>query len=126
MEYVEAEPHRGEFGFRAIGDEQVPNLTTELVARSAGAEALTPAFREPWGMTATTTPSFPALAQFDPGVGEPPDENRPPQNTRAHTIPRTWPGARHQVVEFLDPDTLGQVGHYCASAVCSAANPGTE
>jgi len=111
----------------SIGDEQVPNMTTEAVARSAGAVLLGPAVREPYGMTATTGPlpaGSIAVAQFDPLVGEPDDVNRPGENSGAHSIPRTWVGARLQAVDFLDPAALGTVTHHCGATACTANHTG--
>jgi len=111
----------------SIGDEQVPNFTTEIVARSAGATLLGPAVREPYGMTATAGPlpaGSIAVSQFDPEVGEQPDVNRPGSNSGAHSIPRTWSGARLQTIDFLDSAALGTVVHHCGETPCTATHPG--
>lgn len=107
----------------AIGDEQVPNLTTELLARSTGATLGEPATTAPAGLPSAPMPfTGIGLTQFDPQLGLPAPENRPAPITDAHTVPRTWPGARAQAIHFLQ---TGEVAHYCGSAPCSASNPGS-
>lgn len=107
----------------AIGDEQVPNLTTELLARSTGATLGEPAVTSPTGVPTAAMPfSGIAVTQFDPEVGLPEPVNRPAPITDAHTIPRTWEGARAQAIHFLE---TGEVAHYCGTAPCSASNPGS-
>ncbi len=110
----------------AMGDEQVPNLTTELVARSAGAVLLAPYHRLPVGMETDAAPSEASrvLAQFDPRVGEPEDVNRPPGNLRAHSIPRRWPGAWRQAAAFLTGSGLAE--SLCGELACSADHTGGE
>jgi len=110
-----------------IGDEQVPNLTTEMLARSVGVPVLEPAVRVPWGFTSAEGP-FPAgssaMTQFDPEEGEPADENRPPPWSGAHVEPRQWSGARLQAIDFLTPGAEGTVVHHCGATPCSESNPG--
>lgn len=109
----------------SMGDEQVPNITTESIARGAGATLLTPAVEAPWGLSAADGPlAGPVLAQFDPQVGRPPQENRPADVSGAHGGPRHWDGTLQQSLRFLDPDDPGVVDHYCGDAACTASNPG--
>lgn len=108
------------------GDDQVPNLTTEIIGRSVGVTLLDPAIRVPYGLSEANSPipaPARAMAQFDPEVGEPPDANEPAPVTNAHTIPRVWPGAWEQTAHFLT--SRGEVVHYCGADPCSASNPGT-
>lgn len=108
----------------SVGDEQVPNLTTDLVAGAVGATLLAPTPRTPGGQTAATGPlSGPAVSWFDPQVGTPPLENRPAEVTRAHSIPRLWAGQQAQTLRFLDPADPGVVIHPCGDAPCTADNP---
>lgn len=109
----------------SIGDEQVPNLTSEALARSAGLPLLEPAVSVPFGIDgvpADLPPGSRAIVQLDPEVPLPPDVNRPAPVTGAHEIPRLWPGTRHQTIDYL----LGgkAVVHHCGDAPCSASNPG--
>jgi hypothetical protein len=109
----------------AIHDEQVPNLSTELLARAAGATLRGPAVTAPWGIPAGDVPGAgPALTQFDPEVAAPPAANRPAPTTGAHSIPRLWGGAAAQAARFLDPVDPGVVLHFCGDAPCTASNPG--
>ncbi|MEN9786641.1 MAG: hypothetical protein RLZZ299_1905 [Pseudomonadota bacterium] len=106
----------------AIGDNQVPNMTTELLVRSLGAPVAEPLVDRPWGMTTTALPATgPVLVQFDPEVGLPDPGNRPADNTRAHDLPRRWEGTVRQAETFL---RQGVARHYCGETVCSAQNPG--
>lgn len=109
----------------SVGDEQVPNLTTDLVAGAAGATLLGPSPRLAAGWTEAEGPvSGPAVAWFDPLVGEPPVENRPAEVSGAHSLPRLWPGQHAQTLRFLDPSDPGVVEHTCGTAPCTADNPG--
>ena len=46
-------------------------------------------------------PGSRALVQFDPMLGEPPDENRPSPDTGAHGASEGWPGTREQMREQI-------------------------
>jgi hypothetical protein len=111
----------------AMGDEQVPNMTTEMIARAVGAKLLLPSATEVPGMETTTesTGGGPILVQFDPELGTPAEENRPGIPTFAHSIPRRWAGTHQQIIRFLDQDDPGVVAHYCGDAVCSESNQGS-
>jgi hypothetical protein len=106
----------------AIHDEQVPNFTSDTLARSVGLDVLAPAVAPPQGLLPAEGPLTRAYVQFDPQKAAPPDSNRPAPVTDAHTTPRDWPGQRHQVVDFL---TTGAVSHFCGDAPCIPSNPGS-
>ncbi len=109
----------------SVGDEQVPNLTTDLIAGATGATLLGPSPRVAEGFAATDGPFFgPAVSWFDPMVGEPELSNRPAEVTGAHSIPRLWDGQHAQTVHFLDAESPGEVIHTCGTAPCTADNPG--
>jgi hypothetical protein len=109
----------------AIGDEQVPNITTEILARGAGAPLMSPSATSPPLFSSVESPTAgPVLVQFDPDLGVPPEGNRPAVVTGAHDAPRLWEGQQAQVLRFLDPVDPGVVEHYCGDAVCSSANTG--
>jgi hypothetical protein len=111
----------------SIGDEQVANFTTELIGRAVGARLLAPSVTEVAGMPAVDAPlTGPAIAQFDPEVGMPPEENRPSPMSQAHSTPRTWPGTRQQVARFLNADDPGVVAHFCGDDPCTERNPGVD
>lgn len=107
----------------SMGDEQVPNLTTELLARSVGATLSTPSFTTPYGIVPAALPTTgPTLVQYDPEVGDPEPVNRPGASSGAHSIPRSWPGCIQQTAHFL---VSGEVQNFCGEAACSASNPGS-
>jgi hypothetical protein len=108
----------------AVGDDQVPNLTTETLMRGVGAKLLEPAVSVPFGIESTSQPMAPAWSQLDPELGMPPDVNRPAPRTGAHAVPRIWEGTKQQVLRFLQPDDPGVVAHYCGDAPCTADNTG--
>jgi len=123
--HTDALLHRSVLWQGSVGDEQVPNLTTELVAGAAGATLLTPTPRDSEDIAQSAGPlQGPALVWFDPEVGEPPLTNRPAETSGAHHNPRLWPGQHAQTLRFLDPDDPGVVEHFCGSSPCSASNPG--
>jgi hypothetical protein len=112
----------------AVGDEQVANLTTEALARSAGLPVLGPAPYVPSGLaveSADLAAGARALVLFDPQVPLPAPGNRPATVTHAHEIPRTWPGTAAQTATHLDVRTSGEIRHFCGDDPCSADNPGT-
>ncbi len=109
----------------ALHDEQVPNQTTELLARGVGLTVVEPASHPTAGLSAGPLPvAAPALVWFDPEAPAPPAGNRPAPTTRAHSDPRLWAGSKQQATRFLDPVDPGVIEHYCGDAVCSASNPG--
>ena len=107
----------------SVGDEQVPNMTTELLTRSLGLSVMQPSVNTPFGFGTVAAPTTASvLVQFDPETDMPPEENRPAPLTGAHSDPRLWPGTQQQIVQFL---TTGEVAHYCGDSACSASNPGS-
>ncbi len=108
---------------QSMGDEQVPNMTTELLHRSIGTRVAAPEVRIPTDMTTVAVPSSaPLLVQLDPELGAPPPGNRPAEVTGAHGDPRMWPGVESQTVHYFTFG--GEVAHFCGSAPCSASNTG--
>jgi hypothetical protein len=109
----------------AIGDEQVANMTTEMLARAVGAVQLAPVHWEIEGLVVSDAPlSGPAISQLDPQTQLPAHANRPAAPSGAHSVPRTWPGARQQTAHFLDWNLPGTAAHFCGETVCSVSNPG--
>ncbi len=107
----------------SIGDEQVPNITTELLVRGVGATLLQPAVTDPQGVASASGPlTGPALAQFDPQLGVPDMVNRPADVSGAHGTPRTWATTMTQTARFLDRDDPGVVEHPCGDEPCTADN----
>lgn len=114
----------------SIGDEQVSNITTGLLAEAAGATILAPNTYNQVTMAAlpveTGPIAGPALVWYDPEVGAPPLNNRPAAVSGAHDIPRRWPGQHAQTLRFLDTQDPGAVEHFCGASPCSASNPGVS
>ena len=110
----------------SIGDEQVPNLTTEALARSIDLPLLAPEAYVPWGIQTTGAlgPGSRALVQFDPEVPLPDPANRPGEESGAHNAPRVWPGTSAQTLDHLRVGQEGQVIHHCGDSVCSESNQG--
>lgn len=123
--YTEALASRSVLWQGSVGDEQVANLTTDLIAAAVGATLLAPSPYQPPDFTETTGPlTGPVVAWYDPQVGIPPVENRPAAVTGAHSLPRLWPGQHQQTIRFLDPDLPGMAEHPCGTDPCTADNPG--
>ena len=107
----------------SVGDEQVPNLTTELLMRSAGLPVALPSVNTPTDLATVALPTTGAvMVQFDPEQPLPVAANRPGELTGAHSIPRLFPGAQEQTIHFL---TTGEIAQYCGETPCSASNPGS-
>ncbi len=119
--------HAGDLAGRSIlwqesmGDEQVPNLTTEAMARSVGVPLLVPAVEPPQGLTPLEAPLGPgaaALMQFDPGLGRPVDENRPAPVTGAHGYIRHTEEVMSQIEAFFTAGAEGTIIHPCGDDPC--------
>ena len=109
----------------AIGDEQVPNMTTRTLVRAVDGIHLEPVVESVSGIESSVGPlTGPAMAQYDPELPLPAEVNRPGVPSGAHSRPRTWPGSRQQVAHFLDWDAPGEVLHFCGEAPCSESNQG--
>lgn len=120
--YVEDLATRSALWQESIGDEQVPNLTTELLMRGVGAPLGEPTVTTPYGIATVALPTEgPAFVQFDPEVDPPEEANRPAEVSGAHGAIRLYEGCREQTVTYL---TEGTVEHYCGDAPCSASNQG--
>ena len=125
MNHVEALVGRSILWQEAIGDEQVPNMTTRTLVRAVGANHLEPVYEHVLGVPSAPGPlSGPAYVQYDPELPHPAELNRPGVPSGAHSRSRTWLGSRLQVAHFLDWDDPGEVIHFCGVAVCSESNQG--
>lgn len=122
----------------AFGDHQVTHWSADIEARTIGASIHAPSIAP--GRSQDKTPYFgiPTIKNypffgsamvvwdtgpFDPvlmiGTPPPPVENQPPQDgIDPHGKPRTQPGARLQISEFLK--STGKVIDACAGAPCFA------
>ena len=127
MSYVDDLKGRSLLWQEAIGDEQVANMTTEMIARAAGSTQLSPTTWDIIGLPVSEGPiTGPAIVQYDPETTRPDEDNRPAGPSGAHSNPRTWPGCRQQTAHFLDWESPGTVLHFCGESVCAESNPGTE
>lgn len=121
--YVDDLRGRGFLWHESIGDQQVPNITSELLYRSAGVPLGQPAVTSPVGIDTLALPApAPVFVQFDPQLGLPDPVNRPATNMGAHEAPRTWEGTTLQTVHYFTSG--GEVQHYCGEAACAADNTG--
>jgi hypothetical protein len=100
----------------AIGDSQVPNLTTRALARAMGVDLLTPAVDTPYGISTTQGPSSEsALVQYSmPSKLEgkrPPKTNVPPEeNNGVHSGILFLDHLQKQLRHFVD---TGEIKQYC-------------
>jgi hypothetical protein len=99
----------------AIGDSQVPNLCTDILARAMGVKLLTPAFEEPYGLEPVTEPTTEsAVTQFRlPGwdAPAPPETNTPPSDENGvHHEMNFVPAAHAQIAALF---LQGKVIHPC-------------
>ena len=114
--------HAGLLGDKAalwqvsIGDEQVPNFTAEVLARTLGLSIVGEPVTRPWGLDVVPAPVGPGasgMTQFDSGHVRPPDDNRPAAVTGAHTAIRHTVEMQEQVAAFLANGGEGTIVHPC-------------
>lgn len=90
----------------SIGDSQVPNLATDILARAMGIKLMTPAFYAPYGLQEVTGPTTEScLTQFRMDgwdMPEPPDENIPPDaENNVHHDMNFLPKAHEQIASIF-------------------------
>lgn len=88
----------------AIHDAQVPNLASEIHARTLGLSLLAPSPKSVWGMSPTSGPLSSGLAVFDLGAEAPPPGNQAASGAAqnpAHGGCRNVPEAQQQMERFL-------------------------
>jgi hypothetical protein len=105
----------------SMGDEQVPNLSTEALARSVGIPLLAPAVESVHGLEALEGPLGPdgaALVQFDPQLGRPHQTNRPAEDSGAHHYPRHCEPVHAQIERFFQEGSEGTIEHTCGEGPC--------
>ncbi len=103
----------------AIGDAQVPNISTEFWVRSVGLSLVEPAPTHPAGLEEVAAPlpaGSSALFQYDSmartDCGEmPPEANVPPEDNCAHGSIRKSEGHHQQVEAFFGEGQEGTVIH---------------
>lgn len=97
-------------------DAQVPNISSDIAARTMGIPLMAPSVREVWSIEETAGPADSAYVQYkidgveaiEPGTRSPRGDNP------AHEGVRRNAHAQQQMQTFLTPD--GQVVHYCDGA----------
>ncbi len=100
----------------AVGDEQVPNFTAEILARSLGLPLIAPEVHPVFGLQTAETPLGPGASgyfQFHPGMPLPDDSNRPAAVTGAHSAVRNSAEAKQQVLVYLHEGSEGTIIHPC-------------
>jgi len=105
----------------SLGDEQVPNLTTEALARTLDIPLIVPAPESPYGLTeghAPLGPAASALMQYDPQLGRAADVNRPAEVTGAHTFIRHTTEVHDQIEAFFTDGQEGTIIHPCGDEPC--------
>jgi len=105
----------------SMGDEQVPNMTTEAIVRTAGVPLLVPGVEPPYAVDTADAPMGPhasALMQLDPQMGRPDDENRPADNYGAHTFIRHTEEVHAQIEAFFADGEEGTIIHPCGDESC--------
>jgi len=94
--------------FMGLYDMSVANVTTEMVARTAGLPLLTPDVVVPWGMTATAGPLPSALTTWNVnGTPRPSDTNlTPSQINVVHGAIRWIPQVEEQIEQFWATESV--------------------
>ncbi|MBI5491052.1 MAG: hypothetical protein HY905_27220 [Deltaproteobacteria bacterium] len=98
----------------SIGDSQVPNMTTEMLARGLALKQLSPANSEIYGLEQLAPPAHEsAIAQYylreQADANFPPESNVPPASDNGvHSDMCFLPNVMQQVVEFLFTGTISQ------------------
>jgi hypothetical protein len=105
----------------SIGDAQVSNLATELLARSVDVPLLQPSPTHPCCIDEADAPlpaGSSALMQYDPGCGRGVPGNRPAADNGAHGAVRKLEETIHQIETFFTPGTEGTIIHPCGTGPC--------
>ncbi|HCP48559.1 MAG TPA: hypothetical protein DIU15_21150 [Deltaproteobacteria bacterium] len=100
----------------SVGDEQVRNFASEIVARSLGLPLVAPEVHPVFGLETAQAPLGPAASayfQFDPQKGLPPDINRPADISGAHDGIRRTDEVKAQIEAFFEAGVEGTVIHPC-------------
>jgi hypothetical protein len=115
----DAPPNRIVLLQESIGDCQVPNITTEFLARALGVKVMTPSITDVFGLDPVTSPTEQsALEQFKlsslTAAYMPPDTNVPPsEDNGVHSATAIQPEALQQI-EWLV--TNGEIKSFCSGA----------
>jgi dienelactone hydrolase len=120
--YVLRAPLRGTpkkqiLAYMGLYDTSVANVTSEMIARTAGLPLLTPDVVVPWGMTPTTGPLSSAFTTWNVnGSPRPSDTNlTPSQTNEVHGGIRWIPQVEQQVEQFW---ATGDIVDTCGGQPC--------
>ncbi|MBT8493818.1 MAG: hypothetical protein KJO07_12215 [Deltaproteobacteria bacterium] len=94
----------------AVGDDEVPNISTEYQARTMGIPVIGPAVYTPWGLEEALEPVSNGLVIWDDGDGPIPSSNTAPADNDAHSKTRKFPAAIRQMTHFFQ---TGEIIHTC-------------
>jgi len=93
-------------------DSQVPNIASEMAARTMGLSQLAPASSSIWGIPDQEGPLSSALVYFDIAAEPPPPGNQPAEDDNGtHGEQRYLDGSRLQINAFFQPG--GMIENYC-------------
>ena len=111
----------------AIGDDEVPNIASEYMARTMGVPVLTPSPYVPEGLASSATPVPNGLVIFDFGVGGTiPLTNEPPPNNDVHSNIRNKRATIEMMRKFytdgvIEQKCTGTGGCNCVAGACGDA-----
>jgi len=94
----------------AVGDAEVPNISSEYQARTMGIPVIGPAVYQPWGIDETLEAAPNGLVIWDFGDGPAPLTNTAPPENDAHSKTRSAPAAIRQMTHFYQ---TGEILHAC-------------
>ena len=106
-------PKKQIFMYQAMGDALVPNVATEMLARSMGLPVTSPTVEQPWGLETASGPAPSALTIFDESPAPlPPESNVPPdEDNGTHTTVNFLGAVSRQVAHFFE---TGEVRSECS------------
>jgi hypothetical protein len=109
---IEGAPSKQLLMQMGVGDAQVANIGSEMIARTAGAPLLSPSVVDIWGLPQPSGPLASALTTWDVhGTPIPPDTNQTPSSDNAvHEAIRRRPQAQAQIQRFF---ATGQIVDTC-------------
>ena len=107
-----------------LADAQVPNVSTEMIARTSGIALLSPNVTPIFGMTPAAGPLSSALTTWDiHGTPAPPEEEQTPsEDNQVHEAIRRIPQAEEQIRNFFE---TGQVIDTCGGPCVEPVPPST-
>ena len=109
-----------------LADAQVPNISTEMIARTTGISLLDPPASTIFGMTPAAGPLTSALTTWDVhGTPAPPEfEQTPSEDNQVHEAIRRIPQAEQQIKTFFDTgNVVDTCGGPCVEPVPSSTPP---